>query len=66
MTAPANPGSGFDLTIRPVVEALQKESIVDVPLPVENRPGASGAEFLATMVERYKGKDDQVASRPCR
>ena len=61
MTAPANPGSGFDLTIRSVVEALQKENIVDVPLPVENRPGASGAEFLATMVERYKGKDDQVA-----
>ncbi|HEV7855137.1 MAG TPA: tripartite tricarboxylate transporter substrate-binding protein [Mycobacterium sp.] len=61
MTAGANPGSGFDLTIRSVVEALQKEKLVDVPLPVQNRPGASGAHFLATMVERYKGVDDQVS-----
>jgi putative tricarboxylic transport membrane protein len=61
MTAGANPGSGFDITIRAVVETLQKEEIVDVPLPVQNRPGASGAEFLATMVERYKGDDDQVS-----
>ena len=28
MTAGANPGSGFDLTIRSVVEALQKEHLV--------------------------------------
>jgi putative tricarboxylic transport membrane protein len=61
MTAGAGPGSGFDLTIRSVVEALQKEKIVDVPLPVQNRPGASGADFLATMVEQYKGDDDQVS-----
>jgi putative tricarboxylic transport membrane protein len=61
MTAGANPGSGFDLTIRSVVEALQKEKLVDVPLPIQNRPGASGADFLATMVEQYKGKDDQVS-----
>jgi putative tricarboxylic transport membrane protein len=61
MTAGANPGSGFDLTIRSVVEALQKEHIVDVPLPVQNRPGASGADFLATMVEQYRGDDDQVS-----
>jgi putative tricarboxylic transport membrane protein len=61
MTAGANPGSGFDITIRAVVEALQKEHIVDVPLPVQNRPGASGADFLATMVEQYRGEDDQVS-----
>ena len=61
MTAGANPGSGFDLTIRAVVDALQKEHLVDVPLPVENRPGASGADFLATMVEQYRGKDDQIS-----
>jgi putative tricarboxylic transport membrane protein len=61
MTAGADPGSGFDITIRSVVEALQKENIVDVPLPVENRPGAIGAVFLATMVERYKGDDDQIS-----
>ena len=61
MTAGATPGSGFDLTIRSVVEALQKEHIVDVPLPVQNRPGASGADFLATMVNQYRGEDDQIS-----
>lgn len=61
MTAGATTGSGFDLTIRSVVDALQKERLVNVPLPVQNRPGASGADFLATMVEQYKGADDQVS-----
>ena len=61
MTAGASPGSGFDLTIRSVVEALQADGIVDVPLPVQNRPGGSGADFLATMVEQYAGADDQVS-----
>ncbi|MGV0718571.1 tripartite tricarboxylate transporter substrate-binding protein [Mycolicibacterium sp. XJ662] len=61
MTAGANPGSGFDLTIRAVVDALQQEHIVNVPLPVQNRPGGSGADFLATMVREHRGADDQVA-----
>ncbi|MET4430176.1 tripartite tricarboxylate transporter substrate-binding protein [Mycolicibacterium sp. 624] len=61
MTAGATPGSGFDITIRSVVDALQKEKIVNVPLPVENKPGNSGGDFLATMVEQYKGDDDQVS-----
>ncbi|MDZ4265440.1 MAG: tripartite tricarboxylate transporter substrate-binding protein [Mycobacterium sp.] len=61
MTAGATAGSGFDITIRAVVEALQRENLVDVPLPVENKPGESGATFLATMVEQYKGRDDQVS-----
>ena len=61
MTAGANPGSGFDITIRAVVEALQKERLIDAPLPVENRPGNSGADFLATMVQQYKGKDNEVS-----
>lgn len=61
MTAGANPGSGFDITIRTVVEAVEKEKLVDVPLPVENKPGASGADFLATMVQQYKGADNQVS-----
>ncbi|TPG37448.1 tripartite tricarboxylate transporter substrate binding protein [Mycolicibacterium hodleri] len=61
MTAGANPGSGFDITIRSVVDALKKEEIVNVPLPVQNRPGSSGADFLATMVEQYRGRDDQIS-----
>jgi putative tricarboxylic transport membrane protein len=61
MTAGANPDSGFDLTIRSVVDALQQDHLVEVPLPVENRPGRSGADFLATMVEQYRGSDNQVS-----
>ena len=61
MTAGASPGSGFDLTIRAVVDSVQKEGIVDVPLPVQNRPGGSGADFLATMVDEYRGHDDQIS-----
>lgn len=61
MTAGANPGSGFDLTIRSVVDALQEDRIVDVPLPVHNRPGGSGADFLATMVRDHDGADDQIS-----
>jgi putative tricarboxylic transport membrane protein len=61
MTAGAGPGSGFDLTIRSVVEALQSDRIVDVPLPVENRPGRSGADELASMIERYRGAGDRIS-----
>lgn len=61
MTAGANPGSGFDITIRAVVDALVKERIATVPLPVENRPGNIGADFLATMVQQYQGRDNQVS-----
>ena len=43
------------------MEALQKEKIVDAAMPVENRTEAIGAVFLASMVERHKGDDDQVS-----
>jgi putative tricarboxylic transport membrane protein len=61
MTAGANPGSGFDITIRSVVDALQQDKIVDVPLPVQNRPGEVGGTFLAAMVDQYRGDDDQIS-----
>ena len=61
MTAGADPGSGFDLTIRSVVDALQKEKIVETALPVQNRPGGSGADYLAAMVEDHRGASDQLA-----
>lgn len=61
MTAGAGPGSGFDLTIRSVVDALENEGIVSVPLPVQNRPGGSGADFLAEMVEDHRSADDHIA-----
>ncbi|MGU3294698.1 tripartite tricarboxylate transporter substrate binding protein [Williamsia sp. M5A3_1d] len=61
MSAGAGPGSGFDLTIRAVVNALQVEKIVSVPLPVQNRPGGAGADLLADMVQNRRGADDQIA-----
>ncbi|MFI8568828.1 tripartite tricarboxylate transporter substrate-binding protein [Rhodococcus sp. NPDC078407] len=61
MTAGADSGSGFDLTIRSVVDALQKEKIVETALPVQNRPGGSGADYLATMVDDHRGASDQLA-----
>src|SRR5690625_5022612 len=37
VTAPAEPGSGWDTTARAMVEALQTEDIVSTPLPVQNK-----------------------------
>lgn len=59
--APADPGSGWDLTARAVAQDLTKSGIVSTPLPVENRPGAVGTVFLAQMVEQNKGDDDIIA-----
>lgn len=61
MSAGANPGSGLDLTIRAVVDSLQ-ENLVDVPLPIENRPGKIEADCLAAMVQTFRGADDQVSA----
>lgn len=61
IVAPADPGSGWDLTARAIAQDLAKEEIVTTPMPVENRPGAVGTVFLAEMVERQKGKDDVIA-----
>ena len=47
--------------MRAIVDPLQKEQIVNVPFPVPNGPGGSGADFLSTMVQQYRGDDDQVS-----
>lgn len=61
MSVGADPGSGFDLTMRTLVEVLQKEDIVSTPMPIENRPGAASAVWTSQMVERHAGADDQVS-----
>ncbi len=61
LVAPAEPGSGWDLTARTVAEVLEKEKLIDHPLPVENRVGATGAVWLSQMVNDYAGEDDVVA-----
>lgn len=61
IVAPADPGSGWDLTARAIAQDLAKERIVTTPMPVENRPGGVGTVFLAEMVEQQQGKDDIIA-----
>jgi putative tricarboxylic transport membrane protein len=47
--------------MRAIVDPLQKEQIVNVPFPVPNGPGGSGADFLSTMVQQYRADDHQVS-----
>jgi len=61
LVAPAEPGSGWDLTARTVADVLEKEKLIDHPLPVENRVGATGSVWLSQMVNDYKGEDDVIA-----
>ncbi|GAA1556311.1 Bug family tripartite tricarboxylate transporter substrate binding protein [Brevibacterium picturae] len=61
VSAPAEPGSGWDTTARALVEALQKEEIVSTPLPVKNQPGGTGCMWMTSMMQQEKGKDDQIA-----
>ena len=49
----SGPGSGFDTTTRAVANALIKEKLVKVPLPIENSPNSTQAMTLAAT--RYKG-----------
>lgn len=61
VSAPSEPGSGWDTTARALVEALQKEEIVTTPLPVQNRPGGTGCMWMTSMMQQEKGKDDEIA-----
>ena len=46
----SGPGSGFDTTIRAVANALVKEKLVKVPLPIENSQNSIQAMTLAATV----------------
>lgn len=61
MTAPTEPGSGFDLTIRTLAQVLEKERIVTSPLTLQNRPGGLTTTYMNAMVEQYKGDDDKLS-----
>ena len=61
VSAPSEPGSGWDTTARALVEALQKEEIVTTPVPVQNKPGGTGCTWMTSMMQQEKGKDDQIA-----
>jgi putative tricarboxylic transport membrane protein len=61
LTAPAEPGSGWDTTARALAETMQKEDITDAPLPVQNRTGATGCVWHQAMVNDYAGDPYQIA-----
>lgn len=61
LTAPSEPGSGWDTTARALTETLKKESLTDSPVPVQNRPGATGCVWMNTMVSSYAGDPNQIA-----
>lgn len=61
ITAPSEPGSGWDTTARALVQTMQDEELVTKPLPVQNRPGATGAVWLAQMIESHKGDAYELA-----
>lgn len=61
VNAPAEPGSGWDTTARAMVQTLEEDGIVDVPLPVQNKPGGTGCSWLTEMINNHAGADDQIA-----
>ena len=61
LTAPAEPGSGWDTTARALAETLQKEDLTDTPLPVQNRTGATGCVWHQAMVNDYTEDPYQIA-----
>lgn len=61
ITAPSEPGSGWDTTARALVQTMQEEKLITKPLPVQNRPGATGSVWLSKVITRYKADPYQVA-----
>lgn len=55
------PGAGQDITMRVLVETLQKENLVDVPMQVENQPGGGTAVAVSRMVRQEKGTADTIS-----
>ena len=61
LTAPSDPGSGFDMTLRTVAEVAKKEGIVDSPLTVQNRPGGLTTTWEKALITQHEGADDQLS-----
>jgi putative tricarboxylic transport membrane protein len=61
LTAPAEPGSGWDTTARALGQTLEEENLIDTPLPIQNRTGATGCVWHEAMVSDYAGDPYQIA-----
>lgn len=55
IVAPAGAGGGWDTFARAIAKTMADEKIVNVPLPVLNKAGGSGAVALAWLVGNHKG-----------
>ena len=60
-TAPTDPGSGFDLTLRTVAKVLQEQGLVDATMTVQNRPGGLTNTWEQSMIDQHTGEDDQIS-----
>ena len=60
LIAPAGVRSGSDLTLRSVAQCLRDAGLVDVPLPVTNRPG-NGVGLALDYLNEHIGADDALA-----
>ncbi len=58
--APGGAGGGWDLTIRTTAKVLQDEGLVDVAMPVTNKPGGGGGVTLAYL-QTKDGNDDTIS-----
>ncbi|TDR32366.1 putative tricarboxylic transport membrane protein [Hydromonas duriensis] len=60
MVAPSDAGGGWDKTARSITKVMTDAKLVNVPMTVENVPGASGAKFLATYLAKDVGNDSKL------
>lgn len=60
MVAPAGNGSGYDLTIRSIVQCLENTGLVSVPLPVTNKPGGGG-RISMEYLDEARGRDNVIS-----
>ena len=60
MIAPAGNGSGYDLTIRSIVQCLKTTGLVSVPLPVTNKPGGGG-RISMEYLDQARGRDNIIS-----
>jgi len=58
--APGGAGGGWDLTIRTTAKVLQDTGLVDVAMPVTNKPGGGGGVTLSYL-QTKEGKDNTIS-----
>ncbi len=60
--APANPGGGWDLTCRVLVQVFAEEKILEESISVRNLPGAGGGVAFAHVVAEREGDTKLIAA----